>query len=325
MKWNSLRGQTIVFFSALLLALTLAEVCLQLIGLGHPILYEKSVLWGYSPRPNQTERRLKGSRVTIDQNGFRIATPLEKGKEILFFGDSIAYGGSYIDDKKIFSSLTCEILNAQIKGSRYSCANAAVNAYGLRNMLSRMIYVENQFPGAAMILTVISDDFYRNFSQLSGLPYFTVSPPEPFPGTVELLAFSMDSVRSWLRFRKSAGAAHGEVASLSDRISSRIEVGMVVHALHDFIKRRIQDGKQTVLIWSPSRDWFNGIQDEDEKYPYDKLQALGIKIVDMTPGLRESKRSHSEIYYDEAHLGQEGHQIYAQIISDILAKELETN
>jgi hypothetical protein len=260
-----------------------------------------------------------GSSVTIDKNGFRIAKPLEKGKEILFFGDSIAYGGSYIDDKKIFSSLTCDILNAQIKGSKYSCANAAVNAYGLRNMLSRIIYVEKQFPGAAIILTVISDDFYRNFSQLSGLPYFTVSPPEPFPAIVELLAFSIDSVRTWLRFRNSAGAAHGEIASLN-RLSARIEVGMVVHSLHEFMKRRIQEGKQTALIWSPSRNWFNGIQDEDEKYPYEKLQEMGITIVDMTLGLRESKRSHSEIYYDEAHLGQEGHQIYAQIISDTLAK-----
>jgi hypothetical protein len=302
----------------------LAEAGLRLYGLGYPILYEKSVLWGYSPLPNQTERRLKGSRVTIDPNGFRVAKPLGERNEILFFGDSIAYGGSYVDDEKIFSSVTCEILNDRIKESKYSCANAAVNAYGIRNMLSRIMYVEKQFPNAIIILTVISDDFYRNYSQLSGLPYFTTKLPEPFPATLELIVFSIDSARNWLRFRNSAGL--GDVQnSISNMPSSRIEIDMVIYSLQEFMKRRKREGKHTALLWSPTKDWFNGIQDQDEQYPYDELKAMGINVVDMTAGLRESKRSHSDIFFDEAHLGEEGHRIYAQIISDILAKELEAN
>lgn len=314
-KCKSLWSLFVCIF-ATLIALSFVEAILRFIGLGYPIVYEKSVLWGYSPAPNQAEHRLRNSKVTIDHNGFRIAEPLELANQILFLGDSITYGGSYVDDKEIFSSLSCEILNAQNPPAKFSCANAAVNAYGVRNMLARSLYVEKQFPTASIVITVIWDDFYRNFSQLTSLPYFSEKPPEPLPATVELLTYSIDSVRSWVRFRNSAGSRVEEVSP------SRIEVDMVVQLLDEFMKRRARNGKHTVMIWSPSRNWFNGIQSEEEKYPYEQLRAQGIKFIDMTYTLKESKALDSDIYYDDAHLERQGHRIYAQTIADKMMKEI---
>ena len=295
-------------------ALSIAELFLRFSGLGHPIIYERSVLWGYSPVPNQNERRFHESRVTIDQNGFRTSKPLQ-GQPILFFGDSITYGGSYVDDTQIFSSVTCDILNAEYPSLTYSCANAAVNAYGIRNMLSRARYVEKRFPSADIVLTVISEDFYRNFSQLWGLPYFTTKPPEPFPATFELLAYSLDTIRTWARFRGTPDV------SLEENSPARFEVDAVVDLLNEFVKGRRQQDKETLLVWSPSRDWFNGVNGAKERYPYDRLRQLGTDFIDMTHALQQSKATASQIYYDDAHLQQDGHRLYAQAIAGVLEKQ----
>ena len=126
--WKILKGpfpDAALCLLATIFALSIAELSLRYIGLGYPIIYERSVLWGYSPVPNQNARRFHESPITIDQNGFRISKPLQGDQQILFFGDSITYGGSYVDDTQIFSSLTCDILNAEYSSSKYSCANAA--------------------------------------------------------------------------------------------------------------------------------------------------------------------------------------------------------
>jgi lysophospholipase L1-like esterase len=299
---------------ATVFALSIAELSLRFIGLGHPIIYERSVLWGYSPLPNQSARRFNESHVTIDHNGFRISEPLQGGQQILFFGDSITYGGSYIDDTHIFSSLTCDILNAALSSSKYSCANAAVNAYGIRNMLSRARYVEKGFPSADMVLTVISEDFYRNFSQLSGLPYFTTKPPEPFPATFELLAFSLDTIRTWARF------GHMLDIPFEDDSPDRLEADAAVDLVNEFLKGRRREGKETLVVWSPSRDWFSGTNGAKERYPYERLRQSGTDFIDMTHALKQSKTIASQIYYDDAHLQRDGHRVYAQAIAGVLHK-----
>jgi hypothetical protein len=282
-------------------------------GYGYPIVYEKSVLWGYSPAPNQKERRLRNSHVTIDQDGFRSVQPLQAANQIIFFGDSITYGGSYVDDHQLFSSITCDMLNAESK-HKYSCANAAVNGFGIRNMVSRIIYVESQFPNALIVLTLISDDFYRNFAQLDGLPFFTETPPEPLPATIELLAYAIDCIRSYLRFKGSKMSLHDERRSQRDRSLAHTEIDMVTHSLRELLKKRTEKGKQTIVVWSPSKNWFNGMESEEEQYPHDKLQGVGVDVIDMAVRLRQTTRSASEIFYDDAYLETNGHRAYAEVI-----------
>lgn len=319
-RCKSRKGQIVLAASSLLITLSLAEISLRYLGLGHPITYEISTLWGYSPSPNQTERRFRDSLVTIDKNGFRIARPLEGGTPIIFFGDSITYGGSYVDDNQLFSSLTCEMLDSENVSPKYSCANAGVNGFGIRNMLGRIIYVEKQFPNAVIVLTIISDDFYRNFSQLGGLPFFIEKPPEPFPATIELIAYSIDCVRSYLRFKGSKISLHDEMQSQRDRLLAHIEIDMVAHSLRELLEKRNEKGKHTIVIWSPSRNWFNGMESEEEQYPHDKLQGLGVDAIDMAVRLRQTKKSASEIFYDDAHLERNGHRAYAEVISAELSR-----
>ena len=94
-----------IFISCvLLISITLCEFYLRYIGLGDPIRYDSNYIYGYAPKENQKKERLNGSIVTINELGLR--TPFSWNKvnkeRIIFIGDSITYGGSYIDDKKNF-------------------------------------------------------------------------------------------------------------------------------------------------------------------------------------------------------------------------------
>ena len=57
-------------------------------------------------------------------------------KKIVFFGDSVTYGGSYIDDTKTFVHISCE----DFKNIKIICGNAGVNAYGIHNIVYRSKY-----------------------------------------------------------------------------------------------------------------------------------------------------------------------------------------
>ena len=62
--------------------------------------------------PNQKKIRRNKSKIYTDNEGFRIDhTKIRENKKYLVFvGDSVTYGGSYIDNKNIFSSKFCENL-----------------------------------------------------------------------------------------------------------------------------------------------------------------------------------------------------------------------
>ena len=49
----------------------IVEFSLRMYGLGNPIVYEKSLYWGYSPKPNQITSRFKNSKITINEYGVR--------------------------------------------------------------------------------------------------------------------------------------------------------------------------------------------------------------------------------------------------------------
>lgn len=59
------------------------------------------------------------------------------------------------------------------------------------------------FPNHYIIITIIEDDFYRNFSQISSLPYFTNQISGPLQASTELLMFSLDIIRSKIRFNSN--------------------------------------------------------------------------------------------------------------------------
>ena len=92
----------------------------------------KFFIWIFTETKSK-KKRLEGSYVTINEAILRSINPWNsEKKKILFLGDSVTYGGSYIDDKDIFSSKVCEKLK------NFICGNAGVNAYGVLNIVLKI-------------------------------------------------------------------------------------------------------------------------------------------------------------------------------------------
>ena len=147
-------------FLIILIPTILTEIYLKYVGLGDPIIYDSNFVYGYAPRANQKKDRLKNSTVTINDVGLRAIYNWKENndkKKIIFFGDSVTYGGSYIDDTETFAHLACE----NIKNTNYICGNAGVNAYGIFNKVYRSKYDLRLNDADLRIFLLIPDDFYR--------------------------------------------------------------------------------------------------------------------------------------------------------------------
>ena len=148
----------------LILPTTIVEIYLKYIGLGDPITYDSNYVYGYSPKTNQGKKRIGGAYVSINDVGLRSIhnwSDNENKKKIIFFGDSVTYAGSYIDDSETFAHIACD----KLENSNIVCGNAAVNAYGIHNIVYRSRYDERINRSDIKIFVIIPDDFYRDTDQ----------------------------------------------------------------------------------------------------------------------------------------------------------------
>ena len=189
----------IVIFSSIFLLYVAEFVLSEYIGLGQPIVYDKHLLWGYSPKSNKVYSRFKGVTVSINNAGLRSSTNwISKEKNILFLGDSVTYGGSYIDDKDTFSSITC----SKLKG--WKCFNGGVNAYGILNIVARSKYDDRIQQDNMRIFTFITDDFDRGLQKSSTAHFILRDPPKIFPAIWEATNFVVAKliIKSWFEKKK---------------------------------------------------------------------------------------------------------------------------
>ncbi|MAV56040.1 MAG: hypothetical protein CMI79_00695 [Candidatus Pelagibacter sp.] len=137
-----------------------AEIYLRYVGLGDPIVYDRNYVYGYAPKINQKKKRLNESIVSINDVGLRsIENWKDKKnyKKIIFYGDSVTYGGSYIDDKETFVYFACN----KFKNTNFLCGNAGVNSYGIHNIIYRAKYDKRIKDPDFKVFIVVPDDFYR--------------------------------------------------------------------------------------------------------------------------------------------------------------------
>jgi len=131
-KYNNIFTNIFLFTFSIILGITACEILGRVMGLGDPVLYYADSLIGYRLKPNQKVKRFKNSYITVNNEGFRVASLKNKNssvKNVVFVGDSVTYGGSYINDNDLFSELFCE---SSIEDDY--CLNGAINSWGLQNM-----------------------------------------------------------------------------------------------------------------------------------------------------------------------------------------------
>ena len=97
---------SILFILLIFLLTVMLEFYLsKFIGLGEPVVYDQSRVWGYSPKPNKKYERFEGDLVTINDVGLRSTKSWKNETKLkhLFLGDSVLYGGSNINDDQLKS------------------------------------------------------------------------------------------------------------------------------------------------------------------------------------------------------------------------------
>ena len=98
-------GKVSISLLSIFLGIFFAELYAKSLGLGNPLLYIPDNLVGYRLKPNQSKYRRRGALVSTDSEGFRINPTTyndENTNSLVFVGDSVTFGGTYIDDKIYF-------------------------------------------------------------------------------------------------------------------------------------------------------------------------------------------------------------------------------
>lgn len=301
----------IVAFSLSIIIISLELSCRYLLNLGKPVIYEPNILWGYSPKPNQITERFKKSKITIDNNGTRSVYNWNNDKKkIIFFGDSVTYGGSYIDDEKIFSNLVCK------NQENYSCFNAGVNAYGILNMTKRSRFDDRLEDSSIRIFVFINEDFFRGLQDKNTAHFFMRDLNKFFPGLHEIINFFFTKYNPKNFLSKKT--KNYEISIIDKR--KAILYG--IEELSKEYKRLSNKGDRVYFYLSPNINEFKSKEINELSKLIIKIgKDFDIKINSLLPSMLSSNTEVEKIFYDRVHLEKDGHRILSEsFIKDIIYK-----
>ena len=304
-----------VLLIAVVLAASVAALELGLrffMGFGNPILYDNTYAWGYRPVPNQDLRRTARKRVRINNIGLRARRDWPAVDDttllrLLYFGDSVTYGGSYTDDSETFAERSGERM-ASVLGRDVLAGNAAVNAWGPLNMKG-LVERLGFFGADAVVLVVPQADLDRGMSNIGEMPFWNHKPSS----ALEEVAASWWAYQLHTRryLKKEAFVSAAEIDSFR---TATIQVYL------DIARRAREAHAQVLLVWHPSRAAVAGEEEEPHRERFlEACRHAGYAAIDMTPVLRRENGGAAALFVDQHHMSLRGHEIYGRVLGDSLA------
>lgn len=274
--------------------------------LGHVVVYDAHPIYGFRPKPNQSVSRL-GHTVTFNQDSLRAhpdwgTSPIQD--RILFLGDSVTYGGSYIDNDKLFSRHAAQALNL-IDG------NAGVNAWGVLNI--HALITEMPFLPAATYVTVLPEgDFYRGLNRIGGQPFWTRQPEFALE---EIIYYGLYKLN--LRMN---GFLNPQALPLEEQRQIVHVAARYLKEMDAFIKSK---GYQHVIFITPN------LSQAQQEAPIDTLiqdtlSSMGLKAYYLLEDVQKQNDIDS-LFYDSIHLTEKGHDVWGQLISTNLRNHVNLN
>tara|TARA_B100001093_G_C26780127_1_gene994199 strand:+ start:254 stop:1183 length:930 start_codon:yes stop_codon:yes gene_type:complete len=286
----------------IIVPILITEFYLQYIGLGKPIRYDDNYVYGFSPKINQKSKRFNNSTITINDVGLRSIHDWSQNNDklkVVFFGDSVTYGGSYIDDKETFSHLVCE----NIKKKDVVCGNAGVNAYGIYNIAYRSKYDNRIKPIFLRIFILIPDDFYRGLQNYKTAHFYMNNQKFIFPAIFEALNFisTKYNLKNFISKKKD----NQNYSNKNELIKESVIV------LLDEFNRLDKKNKNFLVFYLPSK--YNN--DLDKKIYQSIKEKINFKIINLSNSIQKN------MYHDSIHLNRLGH----EKISLEISKEIYNN
>jgi len=293
-------------------SLLLAEVALRICGFGNPVLYVSDPSACYYPAPNSQTARYGGTRVYINSFGMRapeFSTAKKPGVfRILLIGDSVLYGGSYIDQDRIYARLLERKLNNRAGSDwKYEVLNIGVNAWG---PLHKIGYIEKYgtFDADMAIVCMPIGDVFRGKHGLPSLPYMSLGNP-PRLALEEVLVHLLWRYRhkqvSYPELSESEGfAAYLELAEKMSETGAEVWFEVLP-------QKRCGMSGDTVTSKGELAARFK-----------QELEKNGFRV-NYPRGLFAGTGDGEEIYHDGVHLGVAGHEHYAGYLCAVILSQLE--
>lgn len=293
----------VLLFGALMLV-TLEWSAKRFFGLGNVVVYEAHPLYGYRPAPNQDVSRQKNIAVKINNLGIRAQSdwdPANTHHKILFLGDSVTYGGSYIANEALFSQVAIK------KMPGWESGNAGVNGWGVSNI--RAFIKDMGFLPADIYVTVLPEgDFYRGVNRIGGQPFWTTTP-----------RYALEELLQYGVYRLQLRKAPADFAYSQDPVQkTKIAESAVqdLKALDDFLKSH---NKKHLIYITPTRSQL--VEGESiDKIVQSLLKQYDLNVVymaDKLPVVCDCERA--RWFHDNIHLSESGHQEWANIIATDLS------
>ena len=284
----------------------LAEGMLRTQGFGHAVLYHADPVVGYYPAPNQSLGRY-GGLVRTNQYGMRspdIAHEKRPGDfRILMLGDSTQWGGSYVDQADIYSTLVEARLNKLGGPGKVEVMAMGANGWG---PFEEHGYVTKfgTFDADVAIINLPLDDVNRPLYGLMDVPFFgDVNPP----------TFALEEIlnnRTWWYRKKHAGLNHTwetEQSPLGIAEYGHLADDLYQHGVGE-VYGAILPGKSSGMGGPPndaSMDWLQPLRKTFKEH----------RVLSFYPrGLFAGKGRTEDIYYDDVHLKRLGHALYADFL-----------
>ncbi len=297
---------TIVCFTlpAILIIGILAEVCMEkFMGLGDPILYDSSPFYGFRPLPGRTYTRFHGKEIKFNNLGIRANEDWHGNinNKILFLGDSVTYGGSYVSNQELFSSLAVKDFPGWQSG------NAGVNAWGVENIYG--LVVETNFTPAKVYVTTLPErDFERGFTEIKGLPFFNISPQYAFKELWLYFCCAQNDKRytGWQVY-----ATPAERNYVIEKAVGKLK------KMDAFLRNK---GFQHFIFITPSKNQVLGIAGKDALIAH-LLTEYKLKPIYISDKLR-SKLNTENIFLDDIHLAKKGHEVWGAVIKEEIRETL---
>jgi hypothetical protein len=299
---RTLRAATLAVATIVIMVGAL-EVALRFVGFGHPLLYDNRAAYGYRPLPNQTLRRLFGARVHVNAEGLRGPGAPAGALRLLFLGDSVTWGGSYVDDRELFATVAADTVARRLPGRFPTVAalDAGVNAWGPQNILG-LVAERGGFGSPIWILTLLDDDFRREKTRIGEVPYFNAPPTTAFEELLVLGAY-----RVLTAHKREEPAEDGERIARENLAACRAIYAAAQAA-----------GSRVLVVWHPSTAALAGEPQRYRERLLDDARAAAVETIDLTGAYRSA----TGLYVDGLHLSAAGHGVAGTAIGERLVAML---
>ena len=259
-------------------------------------------------------------KIKIDKYGSRSNFINNNQSKIIFFGDSVVYGGRIVNNGELFSELTCENLE-----KRNSCLNFGTNAYGLENVTRRIKQNNENYKDDFIIIFFNLNTLKRGVSKISGQPFFNKPIDGKFKATKEIFLRFLDTERLKYRYTQTNKLSWEEYDKYLYNKNGKIKDSIlsyytsVLDDLLYLVNSRFDDYLIVINFSEKNRKEKNEtskLVSLMKKYDYDKVLILKEQLENNDINI-------SKIFDDHIHFNKYGHKIVANIVAKYLKENYE--